>query len=87
MLASIGQHSGSMIGLSQYKPQPFESKTTNQKVYQGFKLQNRPRVQTQKVEAVYSKALPGHFDTYNKKEFVKHNYKQSELDRIPYPWE
>lgn len=63
-----------MIALSQYIPHKFESETTNQKAYQGFKLQTRPKVQTQKVNPVSSKAMPTHFDTFNKKEFVKHNY-------------
>ena len=88
MLASIGQVGGSaknVIGLRQYKPAQFESKTTNMDTYKGFKLVAKPKVQTQVVQPVISKALPTHFDTFNKKEFVKHNFKQSPLDFIPYP--
>lgn len=85
MLKQIGQSSNAVISLTQYKPQRFESETTNQKVYQGFKLQGKPKVQTQKVAPVMSKANPSHFDTFNKKDYVKHNYKVSQLDFIPYP--
>ena len=86
MLKEIGtKGSSNIIGLSQYKPHKFESETTNQKAYQGFKLQSRPKVQTQKVGAVMSKAMPSHFDTSNKRELVEHKYKVSELDLIPYP--
>jgi hypothetical protein len=85
MLKSIGKGQTSMLGLSQYQPMSFESKTTNQKTYKGFKLQGKPIVQTQKVAAVHSKALPTHFDTSNKNDFVKHNFKVSQLDMIPYP--
>jgi len=42
-------------------------------------------VQTQAVKAVISKAMPTHFDTFNKKEFVKHRMEKSALDAIPYP--
>jgi len=80
MLRSIGKAEGrksTVIGLKQYRPLAFESETTNQKAYQGFRISAKPKVQTQKVEAVMSKALPSHFDTYNKKEFVKHDYKVS----------
>ena len=72
MLKKIGTNSNSKVALSQYKPQAFESSTTNQKAYKGFKLQARPEVQTTKVEAVRSKAMPTHFETSNKKDFVAH---------------
>jgi hypothetical protein len=86
MLRSIGQGgNAAMISLSQYRPHKFESETTNMKAYQGFKLQSRPKVNTQKVGPVMSKAMPTHFDTFNKKEFVKHDYQVSQLDLIPYP--
>ena len=47
MLATIGQVGGSkanVIGLRQYKPAAFESKTTNQDAYKGFKLVSKPKV-------------------------------------------
>lgn len=85
MLKKIGQGSGAMIGLSQYKPLKFESKTTNQNTFKGFKLQGKPQTQTQKVDPVASKAIPSHFDTSNKKDFIKHKYEVCKLDLIPYP--
>jgi hypothetical protein len=45
MLRKIGQSSNA-IGMSQYQPLAFESKTTNQKTYKGFKLTSKPQVQT-----------------------------------------
>lgn len=71
--------------MGQYMPLKFESQTTNQKNFQDFKLQARPKVQTQAVKAVISKAMPSHFDTFNKKEFIKHKMEKSALDAIPYP--
>ena len=43
-------------------------------------------MQTQAVKAVISKAMPSHFDTFNKKEFKQHKLEKSALDAIPYPW-
>jgi hypothetical protein len=48
-------------------------------------MSGKPAVQTQYVEPLSSKAIPSHFDTSNKNDYVKHNYKQSQLDMIPYP--
>ena len=31
-----------------------------------------------------SKAMPTHFDTFNKKEFVKHNYQVSTMNGFPH---
>jgi hypothetical protein len=89
MLREIGQSQGrsssNVIQLKAYRPQRFESETTNQKAYKGFKLASRPKVQTQEVKPVISKALPSHFETFNKKEFVQHKIKVNQLDLIPYP--
>ena len=87
MIRSIGQggSSSKVINLTSYKPLKFESETTNQRTYKGFKLANKPKVQTHNAKAVISKALPSHFDTLKQKDFVKHELKISALDLIPYP--
>jgi hypothetical protein len=57
LIRKIGNSSNN-IGLAQYQPLPFESKTTNQKTYKGFKLTGKPEVQTQKVDPVLSRSIP-----------------------------
>jgi hypothetical protein len=37
------------------------------------------------VDPVVTKTFPGHFETFNKKEFVKHEIRVPEIDLIPYP--
>jgi hypothetical protein len=87
MLRTIGQNNSSsnLINLSSYKPLKFESETTNQKTYKGFKLVSKPQVQTQQVPAVVSRAVASHFETMKQKDFVQHEYRVSQLDLIPYP--
>ena len=88
MLKSIGHVGGAktnVIGLRSYEPAKFQAKTTNQDTYKGFKLNAKPKVATTKVKAVRSKALPTHFDTNQKKEYVRHDLKPCALDAIPYP--
>jgi hypothetical protein len=48
-------------------------------------LATRPVTSKPKVEAVVTKAFPAHFDTQNKKEFIKHKIRVPEIDLIPYP--
>lgn len=74
MLKTIGQGTSAVLKLSAYKPAAFESTTTNNKTYKEYKLAHRPKIVSEKVEAVRSKALPSHYDTSNRKEFVKHDY-------------
>ena len=74
MIKSIGQGSKAVLQLQAYKPAQFEATTTNNKTYKEYKLASRPKIVSEKVEAVRSKALPTHFDTSNKKEFVKHDF-------------
>lgn len=85
MLMKIGTEKSKLIELAQYKPTKFESTTTNNQTYKGFKMAGKPVIQTQKVEAMQSKALPTHFDTSNKKDYVAHKIRVSKLDLIPYP--
>jgi hypothetical protein len=50
MLREIGAHKGrsssNVIQLKAYRPHVFESETTNQKAYKGFKLISKPKVAT-----------------------------------------
>eukprot|EP00347_Sterkiella_histriomuscorum_P011610 403371794 len=84
MVAELGKQS-SNLKVNHYQPQQFDFETTNQKVYQAFKLTNRPTTSKPVVEAVRTKAFPQHFDTQNKKEFVQHQIRVPEIDLIPYP--
>ena len=54
-------------------------------MYKSFVLKSAPKIKTQVVKPVMQKAVPSHFDTFNRKDFIKHNYKVSQVDLIPYP--
>ena len=71
--------------MKHFEPQQFDFTTTNQKEYKPFTLQSRPQTSKPKVDAVKTKAFPAHFETQNKKEYIKHEYRVPEVDLIPYP--
>jgi len=78
------------LKLNSYTPQIFGFTTTNSQTYQDFRLvpsnQDKAKKCAPLVHPVKTKALPGHFDTTNKKEMKKHDVKKrSTVDRIPYP--
>jgi hypothetical protein len=75
----------SLCRVSHYQPQKFEFETTNQKNYQAFKLNSRPGTTKPVVDPVVSKTFSGHFDTFHKKEYKKHDLRVPEIDLIPYP--
>lgn len=79
------QNSNLELKVNHLQPQPFDFETMNQKLYKPFKLATRPKTSKPKVEAVRTQAFPQHFDTFNKKEFVKHQYRVPEIDYIQYP--
>jgi len=71
--------------VSHYKPQRFDFETTNQTMYKPFKLSGRPMTTKPNAEPVMTKTFSSHFDTFNKKEYKRHEYRVPEIDLIPYP--
>jgi hypothetical protein len=89
MIETLGQPGAastvSQLRVTHYQPQKFEFETTNQKVYQAFQLNGRPLTSKPVVDPVVTKTFHGHFDTFHKREFVKHQHRIPEIDLIPYP--
>lgn len=48
-------------------------------------MASRPMTSKPKVDVVRTNAFPQHFDTFNKKEYVAHDYRVPDIDLIPYP--
>ena len=75
----------SSIKVSSYTQAQFDFETTNQKNYKPYEITSRPKSSKPQVEAVRTKSFQKHFQTSNKKDFVKPKLVDHPVDLIPYP--